>query len=160
MTGLRDAWRARSGGERRVIGAAGAVLAIVVFAAFAWLPMERHRSRLAAENPRLAASLANLERQAAEVKRVRSLPAASPASATPLATLAASGELSRSLSGAQVTLGDARRIRLVAADAAFGALLETIAGAQASHGLRVESARVDALPSPGRVRAEFVLARP
>ena len=32
--------------------------------------------------------------------------------------------------------------------------------AQAAHGLRVESARIDALPAPGRVRAELTLARP
>jgi type II secretory pathway component PulM len=38
-------------------------------------------------------------------------------------------------------------------------LLDWLATAQAAHGLRVESARIEALPTPGRVRAELTLAR-
>jgi len=41
----------------------------------------------------------------------------------------------------------------------FSSVMEWIRNAQASHGMRVESARLQALPAPGRVRAEIVLAR-
>jgi len=50
-------------------------------------------------------------------------------------------------------------VRVSGADVAYGALLEWLGAAQASHGLRVESAKLDALPAAGRVRAELVLTR-
>ena len=54
---------------------------------------------------------------------------------------------------------DARRVRVTGADVSFAALLEWLRNAQATHGMRVESARVDALPAAGRVRAELLLSR-
>ena len=160
MSALRDSWRARSDGERRVLGTIGALAVLALLIAFAWLPLERDRQRLAATNPALEASLAEMQRQAEEVKRVRTLPATTPATDVPLAAVIASGALTRGLNGAQATLSDERRVRLVAADVPYGALLETIAAAQGANALRVESARIEALPPAGRVRAELTLARP
>jgi type II secretory pathway component PulM len=94
-----------------------------------------------------------MQRQADEAKRLRALPAAASLQA-PVAALAATPP-----AGAQVTALDAQRIRVLASDAAFTTLLEWIVAAQASHGLRVESARVDALPAAGRVKADLVLTR-
>jgi type II secretory pathway component PulM len=54
---------------------------------------------------------------------------------------------------------DDKRVRLTGADVSFAALLDWIAAVQASHGLRVDAARIDALPTAGRVRAEITLAR-
>jgi type II secretory pathway component PulM len=148
-------WSARSPRERRVIAVALGALAALLFVAFAWLPLERSRSRLAAELPQLRASIAILERQAGEVKRLRAMPAASRASAAPLNAIANTNPLP----GAQLTALDERRVRLTGADVGFGALLDWLASVQAAHGLRVESARVDALPLAGRVRVELTLAR-
>jgi len=53
---------------------------------------------------------------------------------------------------------DERRVRLTGADVAFGTLLEWLGNARATHGMRVEAARLEAI-SPGRVRAELTLAR-
>ena len=44
-------------------------------------------------------------------------------------------------------------------DVSFASVLEWIRNAQATHGMRVESAKVQALAAAGRVRAEIVLAR-
>ena len=151
-------WRSRSARERGIVRAGLAVLAVMLVVALAWLPLERTRARLAAEMPVLRASVSALERDAEEVRRLRALPAAVPANAGPLAPLMAANAW-RELPGVQVSVPDEKHVRLSGADIAFTALLDWLANAQAAHGLTVESARIDALPAPGRVRAELVLAR-
>lgn len=160
MKAIVSGWRRRSEGERRFGAFLGAAIALLLLVAFVWLPLERSRQALARDVPRLAAELATMERQATEAQAVRTLPVATPATAAPLAGLVASGALAKNIPGAQVTLADDRRVRLVAAEAPYGALLEAITAAMTTHGLRVESARLEALPaSPGRVRAELLLTR-
>lgn len=153
MSRLSDAWSSRSERERAVAGVLAALAAIALLVAFAWLPLERNRARLASDLPALRASLESMQRQADEAKRLRAI--------APAASLQAPVSQLASLppAGAQVTALDARRVRVVAADAAFTTLLEWIVAAQASHGLRVESARVDALSAQGRVKADIVLTR-
>ncbi|MDQ3027049.1 MAG: type II secretion system protein M [Pseudomonadota bacterium] len=156
MSRLVQAWHARSIGERRAATLAASLLALLLLATLVWLPLERSRARLEGEVPRLRASIAGLQRDADEVRRLRALPAAAPASGAPLASL---GTNAGGLAGAQMTVIDERRVRLTGADVSFGALLEWLRNAQLTHGMRVESARLDALPAAGRVRAELVLAR-
>ena len=156
MNAVAHAWHGRNPRERRVIGFVAAFAAIVLLAVFAWLPLERSRGRLAQELPRLRASIAALERDAEEVKRLRATAPASPVSAAPLAAL---GTNSGGLAGAQMQVLDDRRVRMAGQDVSFGSLLEWLRNAQATHGMRVESAKIEALPAPGRVRAELVLAR-
>jgi general secretion pathway protein M len=152
---LPASWTQRSDAERRVIGIGAALVALAILATL-WLQVERSRERLARELPALRASIAALERDAAEVKRVRSLPPAAPIAATPLASLATNGG---GVSGAQITVLDERRVKLAGSDVAFQSLLDWLAGARASHGMRVESARHGALGTAGRVRAELVLTK-
>lgn len=148
-------WSARSPREQRVISIVGGLLALLLVVTFVWLPLERSRTRMLEELPKLRASIATLERQAAEVKRLRAMPAASRASAAPLSAIATTNPLP----GAQLAALDERRVRVTGADVGFGALLDWLASVQAAHGLRVESARLDALPTAGRVRAEITLSR-
>lgn len=154
MKGVRDWWGTRSPRERRVIGAGIAVLAVAV-AFVVWLDAERTRARLGAELPRLRASIASLERDAAEVQRLRAMTPVRPAGASPLVTLATNGG---GLPGAQVSVLDDRRVK-VTGEVAFGALLEWLRNAQVTHGMRVENARLEALPAKGRVRADLLLSR-
>jgi general secretion pathway protein M len=156
---VKAAWAARPARERQAIAAIAFAVATVLLAAFVWLPLERQRARLAAEVPRLAASVATMERQAAEVARIRSLPA-TPAAATAAPAAAMATALGARLPGAQVTPLDDKRVRLAGSDVPYGAVLETLAAAQSGFGLRVDTARIEALPAAGRVRAELVLARP
>jgi general secretion pathway protein M len=155
MIGTGFWWRHRSARERRFL-ANLLVLAGLVLLGGLGLEAERTRERLAGELPALRASLAALERSAEEVARLRAMPAAAPATATPLASLATNAG---GVPGAQITVIDARRVRLAGADLSFAALLDWLGGARATHGMRVESARLEALDTPGRVRAELVLAR-
>ena len=140
-------------------GLVRALVAVALLSALAlfWVQAARSRDRLTAELPRLRASIAALELQAQEVARLKSIaPAAMPAARTPLATLATDGG---GVPGARITVIDERRVRFAGDDVAFGALLEWLGRAQSAQGMRVESARIDALPAAGRVKAELVLAR-
>jgi type II secretory pathway component PulM len=159
MNNLVHAWQMRPANERRTLSMLGGVVLLVLLLAFAWLPLERSRARLAAELPRLRASIDSLERDANEVRRLRAIapaPTSSSARTAPLASLATNGG---GVAGAQITVLDERRARLAGDDVSFSGVLEWIRNAQASHGMRVESARVQALPAAGHVRAEVVLAR-
>lgn len=154
-------WRNRAPRERLAIGAVLLIALAVLLFAFAWLPMERHRERLGAELPRLRASVAEMRAQAAEVKRLKAAPPRAEAkNPLPLAQLVSAGTLSQGLAGAKLTAVDGKRVRLAVDDVAWARLVEWIASAQALHGLSTESARVDALPAKGRVRAELVLVAP
>jgi type II secretory pathway component PulM len=154
MSGLGDWWSARGARERRVIGAAVVTLALAA-ALVLWLDAERTRARLAGELPRLRASIAALERDAAEVQRLRAMPAVQAGGASPLVTLATNGG---GLPGARISVLDDRRVK-VTGEIAFGSLLEWLRNAQATHGMRVEQARLEALSAPGRVRADLLLSR-
>jgi general secretion pathway protein M len=153
---LATAWIRRSANERRVLALGAVGVAVILVVALVWLPLERARARLANDLPRLRAATAALARDAEEVKRLRAMPAAAPATHSPLASLATNGG---GLAGAQFSVLDERRVRVTGADVSFAALLEWLRNAQATHGVRVESARLEALPATGRVRAELLLAR-
>jgi general secretion pathway protein M len=156
---LAAVWRSRSPRERSLVSAGLAVLAVMLVVALVWLPLERTRVRLAAQLPELRASVLGLERDAAEVRQVRALPPTIPANPAPLAPLIAANAWARELPGVQLTVPDEKHVRLAGADISFTALLDWLTNAQAAHGLRVESARIEALAAPGRVRAELTLAR-
>ncbi len=156
---VANLWYSRSPRERSLLTAGLAVLGMMLLVALVWLPLERSRLRLAADLPALRASLAALERDAEEVKRLRALGPTIPANSSPLAPLIAANAWARQLPGVQLTVPDEKHVRLTGEDIGFGALLDWLATAQAAHGLRVESARIEALRAPGRVRAELTLAR-
>jgi general secretion pathway protein M len=152
-------WHSRSARERSLLTAGLTVLAVMLLVALIWLPLERTRARLASELPQLRATVLALQRDADEVKRLRALPATIPANPSPLAPLIAANTWARDLPGVQLSVPDERHVKLVGSDIGFTALLDWLATAQAAHGLRVETARIEALPAPGRVRADVTLER-
>ena len=160
MKTVVEAWRARPERERSFLAAGALVIGVMLYVALVWLPLERMRVRLAADLPELRASIVALERDAAEVKRLRAMPSSIPATPAPLAPLMRANTWARELPGVQLTVPDERHVKISGSDIAFTSLLDWLTTAQSAHGLRVESARIDALPAPGRVRAELTLARP
>ena len=60
-------WASRPPRERAVLAGGGAAVVAALLFALAWLPMERARTRLAAELPALRASLAEMEQGVALV---------------------------------------------------------------------------------------------
>jgi type II secretory pathway component PulM len=160
MKYVTEAWRARPERERSLLAAGALVIAVMLYVALVWIPLERMRVRLGADLPSLRASISALERDAAEVKRLRATPSSVPQNRSPLAPMMAANTWARELPGVQLTVPDEKHVRLSGSDIAFTSLLDWLATAQAAHGLRVESARIEALPAAGRVRAELTLARP
>ena len=156
---LADIWFARPERERSALTAGLVVLAIMLVVALVWLPLERTRTRLAAELPRLRASVDQLQLDAGEAKRLKAMAPTFPVNQAPLATVIRSDMWARELPGVQVSIPDEKHVKLIAIDVGFTALLDWLVTAQAAHGLTVESARIDALPAQGHVRAELVLAR-
>jgi type II secretory pathway component PulM len=156
---LGSFWDQRPAREKSLLAAGAVVLGVMVVTALVWLPLERTRNRLAAELPALRASVIALKRDAVEVKRLRATPSTFPANPPPLAPLMAANAWARELPGVQVTVPDEKHVRLAGDDVAFGALLDWLATALAAHGLRVESAKIESLALPGRVRAQLTLAR-
>ena len=152
----REAWNRRSPGEQRIALALAALVAVILLVALVWLPLERERNRWREALPTLRGSLATMEREAQEVKRLRSQPPPAATSPAPLASLATNAG---GLPGAQVTVMDERRVRVAGADVSFTALLDWLRAGQATHRVRVESARLEALPAPGRVRVDMVVTR-
>jgi type II secretory pathway component PulM len=160
MNALASWWGARASGERRGISVGAAVVGLLLFVAFVWLPLERARTRVATDLPALGASVKEMRAQAEQVKSLRTMPSRASATNVPLATLVANGTLALGLPDARVSTLDAQRLKLTAADVAWTRLLEWISAAQAVHGLAVDAATIEALPSPGRVHAELVLVAP
>ena len=160
MRTVVEAWRSRPERERSFLAAGALVVGVMLYVALVWLPLERMRARLGADLPALRASIASLERDAVEVKRLRGTPSSIPQHRLPLASLMSANAWGRELPGVQVSVPDEKHVRISGADVAFTALLDWLTTAQAAHGLRVESARMDALPAAGRVRAELTLVRP
>jgi general secretion pathway protein M len=159
MRTLSEAWRGRPERERSFLAAGALVAGVMLYVALVWVPLERMRASIAADLPVLRASIASLERDAAEVKRLRGMPSSIPANKAPLPLIMRSNTWARELPGVQLSLPDERHVKLSGADVPFAALLDWLTTVQAAHGLRVESARIDALPGAGRVRAELTLAR-
>ena len=156
---LANLWYSRPLRERSALTAGLVILGFMLLVGPVWVPLERTRTRLNAELPALRASVVALQRDADEVKRLRAMPATMPANPAPLAPLIAANAWARQLPGVQLSVPDEKHVRISGADIGFSALLEWLATAQAAHGLRVESARIEALAAPGRVRAELTLAR-
>jgi general secretion pathway protein M len=153
----RDLWLSRPARERAVLATGGAVAAVMLVIALVWLPLERARTRLEREVPDLRAAIESLQHDAEEAKRLRSMAPVAAQSAAPLATLAAGAVAAPP--GSRLVLADSGHLRLTGADVGFTQLLEWLASVAGNHGLRVESAHVEALAAPGRVRIDITLAR-
>ena len=148
-------WEARSERERRVIVQCGVLLAILLVFALVWLPLERTRTRLEITLPQLRASIEQLKRDADEVKRLKSIAPTVTGKPAPLVSLATQN----TLTGAQVSVPDDKHVHVVANDVGFTRLLDWLVSVQSTHALRVESARIEALATTGRVRADLTLTR-
>jgi general secretion pathway protein M len=151
----RDLWDSRSARERRTLLTSGVVLAILLVFALVWLPLERTRTRLTQAMPQVRASIEQLKRDADEVKRLKSIAPTVTGTPPSLVTLATQN----ALTGAQVSVPDDKHVHVVANDVGFTRLLDWLVSVQSTHALRVESARIEALPLTGRVRVDLTLTR-
>lgn len=157
---LRKIWESRSPRDRVLIAILAAVVATVLYL---WLAQsaQRARTQLGASLSVLRAQAVNLDRDAAELERVRALPVP-PAAQTDLRTLiqarADSAGLARAL--VRIDAPDANQVQVVFGAVAFADWLTWVANLQAER-IRLDTGRIEALSTPGMVgvTATFTRAR-
>ena len=152
------AWAQRWHGlERRqrqiIVGGAGVAIIALLFA-YVWLPLERERAQLATHLPQLRARLADMQRQAEEIKLVRSAP---PVAITTRALDAQA--LRAAFSGSEVTvsaLGN-QRFKLLIAATAYSTWIDELKRLQSQSAVRVDEATLISLAEaaqPGMVKVD------
>ena len=155
---LRQAWAARTAGERAILMMLAMVLGAAVYLMLALSGHAAHR-RLQAGLASLQVQAAAVLQQAAEVDRLRATPPP-PASATDLRTLveahAGAAGLARALLRIEAT--DANRVVVVFGAVDFGDWLRWVDSLGAQRVL-VEACRIEALPAAGSVSVTATLAR-
>lgn len=151
-------WESRSPRDRRIIAVLAAAVAVLLYL---WLVQSANRARtqLGASVAVLRAQAVRFEQDAAELARVRAVraPADAPADLrSQVQAQAATAGLASSLVRADAT--DADHVQVAFGSVPFPDWLDWIAALQ-SQRIRLESARIEALSTPGLVGATATLAR-
>lgn len=152
-------WRSRAPRERVVLAGGSALLVLALGFAYGWLPMQRDAAQLRKALPPLRAQARQLQQDTEEAKRLRARPALAREGGSLAAVIeqrATAGGLREQIES--ITPQDAGRVRVALPEVAFDAWIGWLGELQASHGVRVESTRIDAGEEPGMVKVEAVLA--
>ena len=155
--GLSKFWLARAPRERRVLIALAVVVALALYLALLQ-SASRARRQLGRSVTTLAEQARSLERDAAELQRLRSRPA--PPSATDLRTLVTAQAGAAGLSHALLRneAAGADQVQVAFGAVAFADWLKWVAGLQALH-VRLDACRIEALTTPGLVSVSATLIR-
>lgn len=146
--------------ERLLVAVGGVFLVATLLYALLWSPMQRDLKRLRAAVPEERAKLATMRAQAQEIATLRT------GGAT--ASAASSGNLLTTIeqtAGARGLRGQITRLAPESANGAhvtfegvgFSTLVGWLADLGRQHGVRVESANLDAQTAPGVVNARLLL---
>jgi general secretion pathway protein M len=154
---LKQFWQQRNPDERRTLRIGGIVLAIALLYAFVWYPLSQGQQRLRNTLPQVRAAAAQIQLQAQEVSRLRSLP---PKAASNNLRSAVDAATARSSIGAPAEFLplDAGRARIIFNNAIFDRWIEWVKFLQLEQSIRVETADITALTEPGMVKIQAVLA--
>jgi general secretion pathway protein M len=151
---LRTRWTALAPRQQRLVLWGGLLLAVVLFVALVWLPLERAQRSLTARLPELRAQYVALQRDAEEVKRLKGLPPAA-APNTP-GRVPDINQLRTVFAGAEVVALGSGRYRVMLPDGRFGRWLD---GVRALNGQLVV-AEFNARREGAALRIEAVLQPP
>lgn len=151
-------WRVRAPRERLILAGA-AFLVAVLGLAYGWLPLQREAAQLRQTLPQLRAQAGQLQQDAQEAIRLRAQPVAR-AEAGSLAAAVERRAQDLGLRGQieSITPQEAGRVRVVLPQVAFDAWLGWLGELQTHHGVRVDSAHIEAGEAAGTVRVDAVLA--
>jgi general secretion pathway protein M len=159
---LRAWWAGLAEREQRILGAGGAVLALVLVYLAVWEPLARARTEREAALAQARALAVLIETLAAEAQRGR------PAGAAPVAGLNQSllSVVDQSRKASAITKppsrlqpdGDAT-VRVWLEDVPFDALVRWLNELQTRYGVRVDNADIERESSPGLVNARLTLMR-
>ena len=158
---LLKLWESRSPRDRVLIAILAAVVAVALYLLLVQ-SAQRARTQLGASLSVLRAQAIHLDRDSAELERVRAMPVP-PAAQTDLRTLvqarADSAGLARAL--LRIDAPDANQVQVVFGAVAFAEWLAWVSGLQAER-IRLDTGRIEALTTPGMVgvTATFTRAKP
>lgn len=153
-------WRTRAPRERLVLAGGSALLALALGLAYGWLPMQRDLAQLREAMPQLREQARQLQQDAQEVARLKAQPAAAREAGSLVLAVeqrAIAGGLRKHIES--ITPQDASHVRVVLPKVAFDDWIGWLGDLQTNHGVRVESARIEATDDAGMVRVDVVLAR-
>jgi general secretion pathway protein M len=152
-------WRARAPRERLILVGGSALLTLALLYAYVWLPMQRDVTQLRQSLPALREQAGQLQQDAEEVGRLKAQPPVSREGGN----LALSVEQRAIASGLReriesITPQGVGQVRLVLPQVGFDAWIALLGELQAVHGVRLESARIEATGEAGMVSVDAVLA--
>jgi len=152
-------WRSRAPRERLVLAGGSALLVLALLYAYVWLPMQRDVAQLRLALPPLREQARQLQQDAAEVGRLKALPAVS----REAGSLARAVEQRAIASGLRermesITPQGVGQVRVVLPQVGFDAWIALLGELQSGEGVRVESARIEAADEAGMVSVDAVLA--
>ena len=155
---LKALWQARTPLERQIIVALGGVITVLLYL---WLLQSATLARrgLTRSVTALREQAARLDRDAAELQRLRALPA-SAASTTDLRSLVATQAGAAGLSHAllHIEAAGADQVQVAFGAVAFADWLKWVATLQTLH-VRLDTCRIEAMSSPGLVSVTATLVR-
>lgn len=155
---LMQFWSARAPRERLVLGGGAALLALALGFAYGWLPMQREVSQLRQTLPQLRDQARQLQQDAQEVGRLKAQPAAVREAGSLLQVVeqrALAGGLRERI--ASIAPQGVGQVRVVLPRVGFDEWLGWLGELQTRHGVRVESARIEAADDPGWVSVDVLL---
>lgn len=141
-------WQERTAREQAIIVIGGALLAIGLAYAYAWLPVAESRARLMSELPRLRAQAQQIRIDAAEIERLRGATTAAPRDLKAALT-AASVKLARD---STVSAEPDGRVRVVFASVRADDWVTWVSALAIEQGIRIVEVRVDTLEAAGTVK--------
>jgi len=156
---LAQWWQLRSGSERHVLIAVGAVVALALAWLIAWQPLERDSERLTRRLASDRAALADARRASDEIAGLARA-AAAPIAPDPRAALdsALAAQNLKTAAGAIERLDD-DRVRVTLDRIGFDALTALLDALQRDARLRAVEVVATARVEPGLVRADLTLTR-
>lgn len=152
-------WMQASPRERWLITGGLGLLLVVVLFFYVWQPVVRDRQKLRASLPQLRTNAEQMRLYAAEVARLKKLPASDALPNGGIRGVVEKSAVSFKLrdSMSQVSVEGDGRISITMDTVAFDNWVGWLGHLQEQYRIRLESCRVEALPQPGMVRIKAVL---
>ncbi|MBU1691491.1 MAG: type II secretion system protein M [Gammaproteobacteria bacterium] len=153
-------WMQASPRERWLIGGGFGLLLVVVLVFYVWQPLVHDRQKLRANLPQLRASAEQMRLNAAEVARLKMLPAAASSQNGGIRSAVENSSVAFKLrdSMSQISVEGDGRVSISMTTVPFDSWVRWLGHLQEQYRIRLESCQVEALPQPGMVRIKAVLA--
>jgi general secretion pathway protein M len=150
-------WRGLAPRERLLLGAGGALAAILLLYALLWTPLQRDLDRLRANLPHEYEQLQWMRAQAGRIKVLRASPPVVPSGGLLSFVEQSAQAYSIRPNIKRVEPQGQNAVSLAIDGVAFNSLIEWLANLQKQGGVRIENASLEPQPTPGVVNARLLL---